>query len=75
MKIVGIISLGCCKNLTDSENLLGVLKGPNIVFSSKISECDLIVINTCGFIDNAKKEAMDTIEECYSKKKEEAKKQ
>lgn len=73
MKIVGIISLGCCKNLTDSENLLGVLKGPNIVFSSKISECDLIVINTCGFIDNAKKEAMDTIEECYSKKKEEAK--
>lgn len=73
MKVVGIISLGCCKNLTDSENLLGVLKGPNITFSSKLSECDLIVINTCGFIDSAKKEAIDTIEECYSKKKENAK--
>ena len=73
MKTVGMISLGCCKNLTDSENILGVLKNPNIVFSSRIKECDLIIINTCGFIDSAKKEALDTIEECINDKKEGAK--
>ena len=73
MKTVGMISLGCCKNLTDSENILGVLKNPNIVFSSRIKECDLIIINTCGFIDSAKKEALDTIEECIRDKKEDAK--
>ena len=73
MKVVGIISLGCCKNLTDSENILGVLKGENVVFSNKISECDLIIINTCGFIESAKQEAIDTINECYYKKKNSAK--
>ena len=73
MKKIGIISLGCCKNLTDSENILGVLKNQNIVFTNKINECDLIIINTCGFIESAKQEAKDTIEECYSKKKNNAK--
>ena len=73
MKTVGIISLGCCKNLTDSENILGVLKSKDIVFSNKISLCDLIIINTCGFIEAAKQEALETIEECYNKKKEKAK--
>ena len=73
MKVVGIISLGCCKNLTDSENILGVLKSENVVFSSQINKCDLIIINTCGFIENAKQEAMDTINECYQKKKKDAK--
>lgn len=73
MKVVGIISLGCCKNLTDSENILGVLNNDNIRFSTKISECDLIIINTCGFIEGAKQEAIDTINECYSKKKDGAK--
>ena len=69
MKVVGVISLGCCKNLTDSENILGVLKGEDVIFSNKISECDLIIINTCGFIESAKQEAIDTINECYKKKK------
>lgn len=73
MKIVGIISLGCCKNLTDSENILGVFKEHDVVFSSKLSACDLIIINTCGFIESAKQEARDTIEECLNKKKESAK--
>lgn len=73
MKIVGIISLGCCKNLTDSENILGVLKASNVVFSNRINTCDLIIINTCGFIEAAKQEAIETIEECYNKKKEGAK--
>ena len=69
MKVVGMISLGCCKNLTDSENILAVLKTDEIVFSNRIGDCDLIIINTCGFIDSAKQEAMDTINECYNKKK------
>lgn len=73
MKVVGVISLGCCKNLTDSENILGVLKSNQIVFSNKMSECDLIIINTCGFIESAKKEAIDTINECYQKRKNGAK--
>ncbi len=73
MKTIGMISLGCCKNLTDSENILGVLKSPNIKFSSRIKECDLIIINTCGFIESAKKEALDTINECIRDKKEDAK--
>lgn len=73
MKVVGMISLGCCKNLTDSENILGTLKSKNITFSNKIKDCDLIIINTCGFIESAKKEAIDTIDECIQKKKENAK--
>lgn len=73
MKTVGVISLGCCKNLTDSENILGVIKNPNIVFSSRIKDCDLIIINTCGFIESAKQEAIDTINECIRDKKENAK--
>ena len=73
MKKVGIISLGCCKNLTDSENILGVLSKSSVVFSNRISECDLIIINTCGFIESAKQEAKDTIIECYHKKKDGAK--
>lgn len=73
MKTVGIISLGCCKNLVDSENILGILNNKNVIFSNKISTCDLIIINTCGFIESAKQEAIDTIDECLSKRKENAK--
>ena len=73
MKKVGVISLGCCKNLTDSENILGVLENSEVIFTNRIQECDLIIINTCGFIESAKQEAKDTIVECYQKKKQGAK--
>lgn len=58
---VGLITLGCTKNQVDSEMLLGFFKekGFNIVNDS--NEADIIVINTCGFIESAKKEAIDTI--------------
>jgi G3E family GTPase len=69
MKVVGIISLGCCKNLTDSENILGILKNHDVVFSNKISQCDLIIINTCAFIESAKEEAIQTIFEVLDTKK------
>ena len=74
MKKIGIISLGCSKNLVDSEMILGLFKNRNdICFVSKINECDLIIINTCGFIESSKKEALDTIFECINTKKSSAK--
>lgn len=74
MKKIGIISLGCSKNLVDSEMILGLFKDrKGIYFTNKINECDLIIINTCGFIESAKKEALDTIFECIETKKETAK--
>lgn len=74
MKKVGIISLGCSKNLVDSELILGLFKNKReICFVNKISECDLIIINTCGFIEASKQEALDTIFECINAKKDGAK--
>ena len=74
MKRIGIISLGCSKNLVDSELILGLFKDKKgIYFTNKIDECDLIIINTCGFIESAKQEALDTIFECINTKKENGK--
>ena len=74
MKKIGIISLGCSKNLVDSEMILGLFKDKkSVCFVNKINECDLIIINTCGFIESAKQEALDTIFECINTKKESAK--
>lgn len=60
---VNIVTLGCSKNLVDSEVLLTQLKGNGIdaTHESKKDDADIVVINTCGFIDNAKQESVDTI--------------
>src|SRR5690606_20939489 len=60
---VNIITLGCSKNLVDSEVLLTQLKGNNIDAQHEAikDDANIIVINTCGFIDNAKQESIDTI--------------
>ncbi|TKB96710.1 30S ribosomal protein S12 methylthiotransferase RimO [Pedobacter cryophilus] len=61
---VNVITLGCSKNTYDSEILMGQLKGNqiNVVHEANdIRENDIVVINTCGFIDNAKQESIDTI--------------
>lgn len=60
---VNIVTLGCSKNLVDSENLLTQLRGNNIdtTHESNNDEANIVVINTCGFIDNAKQESIDTI--------------
>ena len=57
----GFISLGCAKNLVDTENLLGILKLSNQEVVTSHTEAEAIIINTCGFIESAKKEAIDTI--------------
>ena len=60
---VNIVTLGCSKNLVDSEEILTQLKGNGVDTTHEASNDDanIVVINTCGFIDNAKQESIDTI--------------
>ena len=66
---IGFVSLGCAKNLVDSEKIMGMLKEGGHEFVSKPSEADAIIINTCGFIQSAKEEAINTILEMAEYKK------
>jgi ribosomal protein S12 methylthiotransferase len=61
MKKVGFISLACPKNLVDSEVMMGQLKANGYELTADASDADTIVVNTCGFIDAAKQESIDTI--------------
>ncbi|MEW6730322.1 MAG: 30S ribosomal protein S12 methylthiotransferase RimO [Acidobacteriota bacterium] len=61
MSKVGFVSLGCPKNLVDSEVMMGLLENAQHEITSDNSEADIIVVNTCGFIDAAKQESIDTI--------------
>ena len=63
---VGLVSLGCAKNLVDSENILGLLKHDGYTITSSIQDSDIIIVNTCGFIDSSKKESIETIFEMLS---------
>ncbi|RDB04072.1 30S ribosomal protein S12 methylthiotransferase RimO [Runella aurantiaca] len=60
---VNIVTLGCSKNLVDSENIFTQLKGNgyNVSHESKKDDASIVIVNTCGFIDNAKQESIDTI--------------
>ncbi len=58
---VGVISLGCAKNLVDTEHLLGVLRESGIETVDSYREAEAVIINTCGFIESAKTEAINTI--------------
>ena len=58
---VGFISLGCAKNLVDSEHIIGLFDDPFFEYESDLKQCEAILINTCGFILSAKEEAIDTI--------------
>lgn len=70
---VSFISLGCVKNLVDSEYILGLLRQDNTInVIDDISLSDVIFINTCGFINDAKKEAIDTIFSVINEKKDDA---
>lgn len=60
-KKVSLISLGCSKNLVDSEHILGLLKDDGYIITNNEKECDILIINTCGFIDSSKKESINTI--------------
>ena len=58
---VGFVSLGCAKNLVDSEQIMGMLRSYNHTIVPKPEDADVIVVNTCGFIAPAKEESIDTI--------------
>ncbi|MBQ3378671.1 MAG: 30S ribosomal protein S12 methylthiotransferase RimO [Clostridia bacterium] len=66
---VGLVSLGCPKNLCDSESMLALIKGAGFEIVGDAADADVIVINTCAFIEEAQKEAIDTILEMAEYKK------
>ena len=70
---VGFIHLGCSKNLVDTEMAIGLFKNNNYKVVNKEEEADIIVINTCGFIESAKEEAINTILEMAEYKKKRCK--
>ncbi len=61
MPKVGMISLGCPKNLVDSEVMLGLLARQGYELTSRAEDADVLVVNTCSFIDPAKQESINTI--------------
>ena len=68
MKKIALISLGCEKNLVDSENILGLLIKNHYQIVSNKEEADILIINTCGFIESSKRESIDTILDNINKK-------
>ena len=67
---INVVTLGCSKNIYDSEVLMGQLKanGKDVVHEDKNDEGNIVVINTCGFIGKAKEESIDTILHYVEKK-------
>lgn len=63
-KLFGVISLGCDKNRVDSEKLLGLLKGKGCRMTDDLSKAQIVIINTCAFLQSAREEAIETILEC-----------
>ncbi len=61
MQKVGLISLGCAKNLVDSEVMLGKLKQAGFLITPTIPEAEIIIINTCSFLNEAKRESLETV--------------
>lgn len=69
-KSLHLVSLGCTKNLVDSEIMLGKLKEYSI--SDDATSADVLIVNTCGFIDSAKEESINTILDLHDQRKEES---
>ncbi len=70
MRYVSIVTLGCSKNEIDSELMMGILKAHDFNIANSLEEAEIIIINTCGFIDAAKEESIETIWEMTRYKKE-----
>ncbi len=66
---IGIISLGCAKNLVDTEHMCGRLREEGYRFTSDIADADILLVNTCAFIEDARRESIDTILEAAAIKK------
>jgi ribosomal protein S12 methylthiotransferase len=70
MPKVSLITLGCAKNLVDSEVMLGTLAREGYEFTDKINKADILIINTCGFIQPAREEAHITLDQAIAWKKD-----
>lgn len=68
-KKIGIVSLGCPKNLVDSEIMLGMLKHADYEIVNHKENADILIVNTCGFIESAQQESINTILEMAEEKK------
>ena len=67
---VGMVSLGCAKNLVNGEQMLHLLRASGYEITTDLAETEVLIVNTCAFIDSAKQEAIDTILEFAELKKE-----
>jgi len=70
---IGFVSLGCSKNLVVTEEVIGMFKDKGFNIVNNESTADIILINTCGFIESAKQEAIDCIFEMAEYKKKRCK--
>ncbi len=70
MKKVGFVSLGCPKNLVDSEVMMGQLKAAGYEITNDAAEAETVVVNTCGFIESAKQESIEAILEATGAKRD-----
>lgn len=70
---VGFISLGCNKNLCDTENMIGILAEKGFEITNNPEDADVCVVNTCGFIESAKQESIDTLLEMAKLKEDKCK--
>lgn len=68
-KLFGVISLGCDKNRVDTEKLMGLLKAKGCQTTDDIASAQILIINTCAFLQSAREEAIETILECAEYKK------
>ena len=68
-KKFGVISLGCDKNRVDTEKLLGMLKGRGCVLTDRLDDAQILIVNTCGFLQSARAEAIETVLECAEYKR------
>lgn len=67
---ISVVTLGCSKNEIDSELMMSILKDNNYLESNSLDDSDIIIVNTCGFIEKAKEESIDTIWEMTKYKSE-----
>ena len=67
---ISLVTLGCAKNLVDTEMLVGGLKNNSYEIVEKPLESDVVIVNTCGFLDKAREESVDTILDLGRLKKE-----
>ena len=69
-KKIGFVSLGCAKNLTDTETMLGILQKDGYEITADVCDANVLVVNTCAFIDSAKEESINAILEMAQYKEE-----